>query len=86
MTKVYFFKAEIGRCINELLVIHAVRPDRLLASSRRLVAALFGDEFMQDDQVVNLREIVENEVIHHQSESSIFGSVKERKISNVKLV
>lgn len=45
-----------------MLVIHAVRPDRLLASSHRLVAATFGDEFMQEDKVVNLREIVENEV------------------------
>uniref|UniRef100_A0A8R1U2J5 Dynein heavy chain, cytoplasmic n=1 Tax=Onchocerca volvulus TaxID=6282 RepID=A0A8R1U2J5_ONCVO len=53
---------KIGRCINELLVIHAFRPDRLLASSHRVVAAVFGDEFMQKDQVVNLREIVENEV------------------------
>ncbi|VDN06320.1 unnamed protein product [Thelazia callipaeda] len=53
---------KIGRCMNEMLVIHAARPDRLLASSHRLVAAAFGDEFMQQDKVVNLRDIVENEI------------------------
>ncbi|MCP9259196.1 Dynein heavy chain, cytoplasmic [Dirofilaria immitis] len=37
----------IGRRINELLVIHALRPDRLLACSHRVVGAAFGDEFMQ---------------------------------------
>lgn len=54
--------AKIGRCLNELLVIHALRPDRVLASSHRLVAAAFGEGFMQQDKVVSLREIVENEV------------------------
>lgn len=48
--------------MNELLIIHAVRPDRILASSHLLVSAAFGGEFMQQDKVVNLREIVENEV------------------------
>uniref|UniRef100_A0A915BJF8 Dynein heavy chain, cytoplasmic n=6 Tax=Parascaris univalens TaxID=6257 RepID=A0A915BJF8_PARUN len=52
----------IGRCMNELLVVHALRPDRLLASCHRLVASAFGVEFMQQDKIVNLREIVENEV------------------------
>lgn len=48
--------------MNELLVVHALRPDRLLASCHRLVASAFGVEFMQQDKIVNLREIVENEV------------------------
>lgn len=57
--------------MNELLVIHAVRPDRLLASSHRLVAAAFGDEFMQQDKVVSLREIVENEVCHFRCKNIV---------------
>ena len=45
-----------------MLVIHALRPDRLLASAHLLVSAAFGNEFMQQDKVLNLREIVEEEV------------------------
>ena len=48
--------------MNELLVVHALRPDRLLAACHRLVATAFGLEFMQQDKVVNLGEIVVNEV------------------------
>lgn len=42
-----------------MLVIHALRSDRLLASAHLLVNAAFGGEFMQQDKVVNLKEIIE---------------------------
>lgn len=57
-----YFLAPIGKALNEMLVIHALRPDRLLASAHLLVNSAFGNEFMQQDKVLNLREIVEEEV------------------------
>lgn len=54
--------ASIKRSLYELLVVHALRPDRLLASAYMLVNSAFGPEFMQQDKVVNLHEIVEKEV------------------------
>ena len=48
--------------MNDLLLIHALRPDRVVASTHLLVTAAFGSEFMQQDKVLNLREIIENEV------------------------
>lgn len=56
------FLAPIGKALHEMLVIHALRPDRLLASAHLLVSSAFGNEFMQQDKVLNLREIVEEEV------------------------
>ncbi|CEF66963.1 Dynein heavy chain, cytoplasmic [Strongyloides ratti] len=53
---------DIGKAVYNLLLIHAMRPDRVVASSHLLVCSGFGSEFMQQDKVVNLREIVENEV------------------------
>lgn len=58
-----FFLATIGKALYEMLVIHALRPDRLLASAHILVTSAFGNEFMQQDKVLNLREIVEDEVL-----------------------
>uniref|UniRef100_A0A1I7Y6V7 Dynein heavy chain, cytoplasmic n=1 Tax=Steinernema glaseri TaxID=37863 RepID=A0A1I7Y6V7_9BILA len=55
----------IKRALNDLLVIHALRPDRLLASAHLVVSAAFGVEFMQQDKVLNLREIVDDEVPSH---------------------
>uniref|UniRef100_A0A915D8F2 Dynein heavy chain n=1 Tax=Ditylenchus dipsaci TaxID=166011 RepID=A0A915D8F2_9BILA len=49
----------IKRSLNELLVIHALRPDRLLASVHLLVNTTFSSEFMQQDKVINLQEIIE---------------------------
>ncbi|CAB3408082.1 unnamed protein product [Caenorhabditis bovis] len=48
--------------MNELLVIHALRPDRLLASAHRVVSAAFDDNFMQQDKVVDILSIVDGEV------------------------
>ncbi|KAI1728166.1 dynein heavy chain and region d6 of dynein motor domain-containing protein [Ditylenchus destructor] len=53
----------IRRYLNELLVIHALRPDRLLASAHLLVNSAFGTDFMEQDKVINLREIIETEVL-----------------------
>lgn len=51
----------IGTSLNELLVIHALRPDRIVAAAHLLVSSVFGQEFMQQDKVTNLQEIIENE-------------------------
>jgi len=40
-----------------------LRPDRLLASAHLLICATFGNEFMLQDKVLNLREVIENEVV-----------------------
>ncbi|CAD5206375.1 unnamed protein product [Bursaphelenchus okinawaensis] len=47
---------------NELLVIHALRPDRLLASLHILISTVFGTDFMQQDKVMDLGSILETEV------------------------
>lgn len=59
----YSFPATIGVAMNELIVVHCMRPDRLMASAHRLVAAAFGDGFMQQDKVIDLHDIIDNEVI-----------------------
>jgi hypothetical protein len=48
------FSAPIGRALNELLVIHALRPDRLLASAHLFISSTFGGEFMQQDKVLDV--------------------------------
>lgn len=48
--------------MNELLVVHALRPDRLLASAHLFISAAFGSEFMQQDKVLDLEYIVNEEV------------------------
>ncbi|KAK0424238.1 hypothetical protein QR680_008567 [Steinernema hermaphroditum] len=55
----------IKKALNDLLLIHALRPDRVLASAHLVVSAAFGVEFMQQDKVLNLREIVDDEVPSH---------------------
>jgi len=52
----------IKKAINEVLVVHALRPDRLVASAHVLVSVVFGTEFMEHDRVANLKEIVETQV------------------------
>lgn len=47
--------------MNELLVIHALRPDRLLASIHLFVSATFGNGFMQD-KVLDLEHIINEKV------------------------
>ncbi|KHJ84911.1 dynein heavy chain, partial [Oesophagostomum dentatum] len=52
----------IGVAMNQLIVVHCLRSDRLMASAHRLVAAAFGDGFMQQDKVIDLHDIIDNEV------------------------
>uniref|UniRef100_A0AC35TT30 DHC_N1 domain-containing protein n=1 Tax=Rhabditophanes sp. KR3021 TaxID=114890 RepID=A0AC35TT30_9BILA len=52
----------VGKSIYNLLVIHSFRSDRVVASAHILVSSAFGLEFMQQDKVVNLKEIIEGEV------------------------
>lgn len=54
--------APIGTALNELIVIHSLRSDRLMASAHRLVSTAFGESFMQQDKVIDMKEIIENEV------------------------
>uniref|UniRef100_A0A914XVT2 Uncharacterized protein n=1 Tax=Panagrolaimus superbus TaxID=310955 RepID=A0A914XVT2_9BILA len=51
-----------SRALNDLLVIHALRPDRLVAAAHLVISSTFGLEFMQQDKVTNLHEIIESEV------------------------
>ncbi|CAK5084784.1 unnamed protein product [Meloidogyne enterolobii] len=52
----------ITKALNEFIVIYTLRPDRLLASAHLLICATFGNEFMLQDKVLNLREVIENEI------------------------
>uniref|UniRef100_A0A7E4ZT92 Dynein heavy chain, cytoplasmic n=1 Tax=Panagrellus redivivus TaxID=6233 RepID=A0A7E4ZT92_PANRE len=52
----------VSRALNCLLVIHALRPDRVVAACHLLVSTAFGPEFMQQDKVTDLQEIIEHEV------------------------
>ncbi|KJH46392.1 ATPase family protein [Dictyocaulus viviparus] len=55
------FSAPIGVAMNQLIVVHCLRSDRLMASAHRLVSAAFGEGFMQQDKVIDLHEIIDNE-------------------------
>lgn len=52
----------MGTALYRLLVIHTLRPDRLLASTHHLIEAEFGSSFMQQDRVIDLGNLVANEV------------------------
>ncbi|CAG0913348.1 unnamed protein product [Notodromas monacha] len=53
----------IGVAIYSILLIQALRPDRLTAMSQRFVAAVMGEGFMQvADKEPNLLQIVDHEV------------------------
>lgn len=39
--------SSIGRAMNELLVVHAFRPDRVISMVTRVVNEVFGEEFLQ---------------------------------------
>lgn len=54
--------APIEKSLDAFLVISTLRPDRLLASAHLLISSAFGQEFMQQDNVINLREVIESEV------------------------
>lgn len=53
----------IDVAMNELVLIQALRPDRLMASAHRLVSIAFGDNFMQQDKVIDLKTIIDNEIV-----------------------
>lgn len=55
--------AAIGKCMYELLVVQAFRPDRLLAMAGKYVAMVMGKEFQAEaEQELNLGHIINDEV------------------------
>ena len=63
MSSSLWFAANFARSIHQLLVIQALRPDRLLAMGQRVVATILGENFMHDaEQGLDLASVVENEV------------------------
>lgn len=53
----------VGTAVNSLLLVHALRPDRFLATAHSFIAAVFNDQFVpQAERVLNLQTIVEQEV------------------------
>lgn len=57
------FSAPVGESVYRLLFIHAVRPDRFLASAHMLVSSVFGEHFLlQAETVLDLQNVVEHEV------------------------
>lgn len=57
------FLANIAQSVHQLLVIQALRPDRILAMGQRVVATILGENFMHDaEQGLDLASVVENEV------------------------
>ena len=57
------FVANIGQIVHQLLVIQALRPDRLLAMGQRVVGTILGENFMHDaEQGLDLASVVEHEV------------------------
>ncbi|KAJ7386556.1 Cytoplasmic dynein 1 heavy chain 1 [Desmophyllum pertusum] len=52
-----------GQVVHQLLVIQALRPDRLLAMGQKVVATILGENFMHDaEQGLDLASVVEHEV------------------------
>ena len=59
------FLASHGQAVHQLLVIQALRPDRMLAMSHKVVQTILGENFMHDaEQGLDLASVVENEVCH----------------------
>ena len=55
--------APIGTCLYEMLVVHAFRPDNLVSSTQKFVAAVMGENFThQAEQELDLAYVVEHEV------------------------
>ena len=60
---VSYFVANIGQTVHQLLVIQALRPDRMLAMGQRVVGTILGENFMHDaEQGLDLASVVEHEV------------------------
>lgn len=58
-----FFTANIGQTVHQLLVIQALRPDRVRAMGHILVGTVLGEEFMHHaEQGLDLASVVEHEV------------------------
>ena len=69
----YHSTAPIGKCIHQLLVVQAFRPDRLTAMGSKFVAKVMGEAFQQEAETeLDLGTIVNTEV---KDES--FPSLKE---------
>ncbi|RMX44013.1 hypothetical protein pdam_00012965 [Pocillopora damicornis] len=55
--------SNIAQSVHQLLVIQALRPDRILAMGQRVVGTILGENFMHDaEQGLDLASVVENEV------------------------
>ncbi|CAH3116472.1 unnamed protein product [Pocillopora meandrina] len=55
--------SNIALSVHQLLVIQALRPDRILAMGQRVVGTILGENFMHDaEQGLDLASVVENEV------------------------
>ncbi|BES93792.1 dynein heavy chain [Nesidiocoris tenuis] len=55
--------SSIARAMNRLLLIQAVRPDRVVAAAQLFVGSVLGEAFMQSaEREVNLASITENEL------------------------
>ena len=62
-----YLTAVTGVSVHQLLVIQAVRPDRVLAMVHRVVGTILGENFMHDaEQELNLASAVETEVCTSQ--------------------
>lgn len=62
-TNYFLLSAAIGKCLHQLLVVQAFRPDRLLAMASKFVAAVMGDTFAHvAEKELNLADIVNTEV------------------------
>ncbi|KAH3850551.1 hypothetical protein DPMN_092966 [Dreissena polymorpha] len=56
--------APIGKAVNGLLVVQALRPDRLTSMAKIFVEKVLGSTFAHAaDKELDLAEIVENEVL-----------------------
>ena len=66
----YRSSAPIGKCIHQLLVVQAFRPDRLTAMGSKFVAKVMGEVFQQEAETeLDLGTIVNTEVKDESSPS-----------------
>ena len=58
------YVASTGTTVNQLLVIQALRPDRVIAMLHQVVDIIFGEAFMHNaEQGLDLATVVEKEVL-----------------------
>jgi len=59
----FLLTAPVGKSVNGLLMVQALRPDRLTSMARIFVEKVLGSSFAHAaDKELNLAEIVESEV------------------------